>query len=332
MSFFPASHSILSAESLISFLEKKYSFKGKSNCKLIKNWVNDSYLISDNLNRYILRIYRHGWRSREEVQAEINVVLLLKEKDVSVSFPIADKNDEYVQEFDAIEGTRFGVLFSFAKGEKPNTNSKELEFEIGQLIANIHLHTEGLNKNRIDYSIKFLLDDSIEKIGKRLSNSSEEFLFLKIFQQYFYKEIENIDYESFRKGIVHLDIWRDNLHQDSNNGITLFDFDFCGNGWLILDLAFHAIVVFITESNLEKYESEMKTFYKGYENVTPLNEKEKKAIPLLATCTLIYYLAFQSERFAAIYANEDYLKLVVNQRIKRWVNYCDLPVSSIDIS
>ena len=81
------------------------------------------------------------------------------------------------------------------------------------------------------------------------------------------------------------------------------------------------MVVFISEPNIEKYESEMKNFYKGYENISPIKKEEKDVIVLLATAVLIYYLGFQSERFAAVYATEDYLKLFINQRIKRWTEY-----------
>ena len=331
MSYFPATHSILSSSDILSFLEKKYHLQNGSTCKLLKTWVNDTYLITNDLERFIFRVYRHGWRNEEEVQAEIDVILLLDKNDISVSFPIADKSKKYIQHFNAIEGTRFGVLFSFAKGEKPKTNTVELEFKTGEFMANIHQHTEGLIKSRINYSPETLIDDAIEKIGMTLSAESEEILFLKKIQQYFYKKIKNLKTEKFRRGVVHLDIWRDNFHLN-NNEITLFDFDFCGNGWLVLDLAFHAIVVFITESNIEKYETEMENFYKGYENISLLKQEEKDAIPLLATCTLIYYLSFQSERFAAVYATEDYLKMFINQRIKRWVNYCELPISSADIS
>ena len=324
MSHFPATHSILCSDHLSSFLDEKYLFKGIVYCKLLKTWVNDTYLITSGLERFIFRVYRYGWRNKEEVQAELDVILLLKKKGISLSFPIADKTGDYIQSFDAIEGTRFGVLFSFANGEKPTTNSNELEFSVGKYMGNIHQYTAGLKVDRINYTAEVLLDDAIEKIRVRLPLRSEEFFFLKKFQQYFYKEIITLNVESFRRGVVHLDVWRDNFHLDNNKQITLFDFDFCGNGWLLLDLAFHAIVTFITEPNLEKYEVEMDNFYKGYENVIPISKEERNAIPLLATVTLIYYLSVQSERFAAIYANEEYIKLVINQRIKRWVLYCEL--------
>jgi len=337
MSYFPASHSLLSETHLISFLENKYSLKSNFKCKLIKTWVNDTYLIINELEQFVFRVYRYGWRDKSEIQAEVDLILMLKEKDISVSSPIADKAGNYIQVLEAIEGVRMGVMFHFANGEKPKSNSNEVAFLIGEYMAQFHQQTVDLKIPRIEYSIKFLLDHSIEKIGKKLNQLSPEFLFLKKFQQYFYEVIEKLKLKKFRKGVVHFDLWRDNIHVSRNlfnqrNKITLFDFDFCGNGWLILDLAFYEIINFITEPNQEKYKKELVDFRKGYENVIEIKEEEKDAIPLLATCTLIYYLSFQSERFEAVYANDDYIKLVINQRIKRWIKYCNLPISSVDIS
>ena len=97
-----------------------------------------------------------------------------------------------MQSFEAIEGTRFGVLFSFAKGEKPKSNSEELEFSIGNFMAKFHQQTEGVELPRIQYSPQILLDDSIERIGQYLQKDSEEFLFLKKFQQCFYLSLIHI--------------------------------------------------------------------------------------------------------------------------------------------
>jgi len=332
MNFFPSSKSILSAEKILEFLEKKYVFLNGFNCKLIKSWVNDTYLITNDLDKYIFRVYRVGWRSEKEILAEIELVLKLRKKDISVSFPIPDLDDCFIQTFNAIEGNRIGVLFSFASGDKPKNSNEELEYSIGNYMAYLHQETEGMRLPRIEYTIETLLYEAIEKIGNYLNQESEEYLFLIKIKQYIYREIENVNLTSFRRGVIHFDLWKDNLHVDENKEITIFDFDFCGNGWLILDLAFHEIVTFITEPNIQKYESEINSFRKGYEDIFQIKKEEKDAIPLLAICALIYYLSFQSEKFAAIYANEDYIKLVINQRIKRWIKHCSLPISSVDIS
>ena len=190
MNHFPASKSILSPVQLLEFFKKKYPNLKPSKCKLIKSWVNDTYLIFSDLSQYIFRVYRIGWRNEMEIQAEVDFLLLLKEKGISVSYPIADKAGKYLQKFNAIEGTRFGVLFYFAKGEKPTTNSNDLEISIGKLMASIHLNSQDLKIERIDYTLEFLLDHSIDEIGKRINQKSPEFLFLKKIQQYFYKEIK----------------------------------------------------------------------------------------------------------------------------------------------
>jgi Ser/Thr protein kinase RdoA (MazF antagonist) len=69
--------------------------------------------------------------------------------------------------------------------------------------------------------------------------------------------LSQTDSSQIKTGIVHLDIWFDNLNIAPNNQITLFDFDFCGNGWFCLDVAYYVLQV----HNIEKYEPQNRIFY-----------------------------------------------------------------------
>jgi Ser/Thr protein kinase RdoA (MazF antagonist) len=108
---------------------------------LFRTGINHTYFIADNETKYVLRVYFYNWRSKPQIQEEIDLLHLLKENDVSISFPVADKKGEFIQEINAPEGIRHAVLFSFAEGEKIRFMDAQTCFSIGSLMAKIHSTT-----------------------------------------------------------------------------------------------------------------------------------------------------------------------------------------------
>jgi len=321
MNHFPVTNSILSAIHLTDFLIEKYDFGKNASCHLIKNWVNDTYLVTDNSIKFIFRIYRLDWRTEKEIEEELHFINLLKEKNISVSFPIFDKNQKYIQAFDAPEGKRFGVLFSFAEGEKQLNLSPDFHFEIGKMMAQIHQVSEGLKLTRINYSAQVLISDALKKIETIIGNEIAEYNFLKKTADQITPFFSHKKINKLRHGAVHLDLWADNLNIDSNNTITLFDFDFCGNGFLTLDIAYYVTMLFLFEPDAKKLAEKLEKFYQGYESILVISEEEKNAIPAFGAALLFYYLGFQCERFSTIFVNKIYVKGFINSRIKRWVDF-----------
>lgn len=84
-------------------------------------------------NKYVFRVYTHNWRTKLEIEEELRLLLHLKETDGQVAFPLADKSNQYIQKIEAPEGTRFGALFSYAKGTKTARFSPQTSFLLTSL-------------------------------------------------------------------------------------------------------------------------------------------------------------------------------------------------------
>lgn len=322
MTNFPASSSILSAASLQAFLIKKYKLSENTICSLLKTWINDTYLIETASTKYIFRVYHFDWRSREEIVAEVDLITFLrvrigKEKNVAISYPLADKQGNFIQTFSAIEGTRYGVLFSFAPGEKQLNLSPEIHQKIGNLMAKIHQNTLDLNINRITYTPQVLLFDSFKKIEPFLIPESEEAKFMYSTQTVLAQALKHVNLEKIRIGAVHLDIWADNLNVTQDSKICLFDFDFCGNGWLCMDIAYHLMMLKMMTPDEKNYQEKADAFYSGYEAVCRISEEEKRLRPYLAMALYFFYLGVQCERFSTVFVNKIYVKGFIRQRIMR---------------
>lgn len=313
--------SVVDPKGLNVMLQKRFEFSENSRCELLKTGMNHTYKVETDGSRYIYRIYNYGWRRKEEILEEIRFLDLLKANKLSVSYAIADQSGSKIQVIDAPEGTRYGVLFSFAKGSKPRTLSKEKHKEIGETLGKIHQLSVEMKLDRVNYSLSFLLEESLEKIKNRLSIKSEAFCYLDSKRRDIREKIARSKQTPLRKGIVHLDIWNDNLHISEDGKITIFDFDFCGNGWLALDIAYYIMQLINTEKKITECKANIAAFIKGYESVNVISTEEKELLKPLGMSLYFFYLGVQCdqfERWTNVFLSESYLERYINNIVKRF--------------
>lgn len=323
MSTFPAIDSILSPTHLALFLQEKYGLDESTVCEVFRTGINHTYMVKEKGSRYVLRVYSYRWRTKIEIAEELRLLVLLQEKGISVSHPIHDKNQTYIQEISAPEGIRYAVLFSFAEGKRIRNLSESTCHSIGKLMAELHEHTQGLNLARIAYNAQTLAQLPYNYAREHYDESLEEMKFVKQAGEYLTALFEQADGTQIRTGVVHLDLWYDNMNIQEDDTSTLFDFDFCGNGWLVLDVAYFALQLFNTEPDKKVYEVKLASFYRGYEELTPLSTEEKKLIPSVGLAIWLFYLGVQSRRFdnwSNIFLTENYLKHYIGL-IEKWLGY-----------
>ena len=321
MQTFPVSSSILSTDALGLFLRKQYRLSASSSCQLIKAGINHTYLLKDQSRKLVFRLYSLNWRSRLEIAEEIRLLTALKNAQIPVSHPIPDAEGEYIQTLAAPEGERFGVLFSYAEGDKLHNFSTETHFEIGAIMARLHQVTQNFNLERVTYGSEVLLVNSTAQFQPFLPDDCAEMDFIKSTQKYLLDYLADIQAQELRTGAVHLDIWFDNLNISKMGEITIFDFDFCGNGWLCLDVAYYVLQVHSVERDNPECLPKVQSFIRGYESVMPLSTEEKRVLPMLGVCLYFFYLGIQSQRFenwSNTFLNEAYLKRFINVLVKKY--------------
>jgi Ser/Thr protein kinase RdoA (MazF antagonist) len=324
MTHFPVSNSNLSAYHLGLFLQKKYPFSPDIHCRIIRAGVNHTYLVEDGTDKFVFRVYSLHWRTEQEISEEIRLLNLLKEKEIPVSYPIADKEGNYIQELNAPEGDRPGVLFSYAKGEKLRSYPPEIHYRIGAVMGKLHTVTRDLPLEKLVYTPQILLAEPMEQIKKYLSTDSPEWAFLESTRDAITAQLTKADASQLRRGAVHLDIWFDNLNISKEGEPTLFDFDFCGNGWLALDPAYYILQLHNIERDEKERNLKIDHFWQGYESIVTTTDEERRLIPMLGVCIYFFYLGVQCRRYdnwSNSFLSEDYLKRFINDLIKK---YCDL--------
>ncbi len=328
MTIFPVTESTLSANRIGEFLQERYDLSEKTSCKLFRTGMNHLYIVSDGDAKFVFRIYTFNWRTKLEVAEELRLLIHLKENHVPITYPIADKQNEFIQELNAPEGKRYGVLFSFASGIKTARFTAETSYLIGQALAKIHKATELFILNRVTYDTKVLLTDSIERTKLFFSRPSDEIKFLERTVSFLDIEFKRVSRDKIRYGAVHLDVWFDNMHFDQENNVTIFDFDFCGNGWLSFDISYFLFQLYSTHQNDNEYQIKAESFLKGYETVTKITDEERRILPFTCLAIMTFYISMQCDRYdtwSNIFLNEDHLRRFVGN-LKRWMTYNKLEI------
>jgi len=172
---FPSSYSTLSCEALVSFLSNSYNWQHVT-CRLLLRGVGDTYLVEAGKEKYILRIYRTILRSYSQIAAEVELLTLLRQSGIPVSYPIADKNGVFIHPFAAAEGTKHGVLFSYAPGKPAQIlDIKQLK-TLGKEMARFHdvSSRTSLNNNRWHYNIETTLVEPLKAVKNFVGDNDGE--------------------------------------------------------------------------------------------------------------------------------------------------------------
>lgn len=326
MKYIPTISSTISPRYLASFLKEQYGLKDAS-CKVIRIGINHTYLVETDFEKYILRVYTHNWRSQKEVEGEMELLSWLKNK-VSVSYPIRDKNGDYIQKMNAIEGERFMVLFSYAKGEIVRNPSEKICYTLGLEMAKMHQITLNKQLPRKDYNTDSLVGWVHDAVQSHFPTSTNELEYIQKAHQLLSDQFKNADYNALKSGIIHLDLWSQNFKIQNDSMITLFDFDNCGNGWFFLDIAYAVMLLFKEEPDKAIFEKKKASFYRGYESILAISEEEKRLVPYGGLAIWLHYTGIHAIRFddfSSLFFSPAYLKAWL-QIVNNWMIYNKIEV------
>jgi len=302
MAIFPTQYSTLSSAALKIFLQKEYGFEILS-FKYLLRGVNDHYLIEAIDNKFVFRIYRNTHRSLEEIKCELFFLNALREEGISVSYPINDLNQQQIIRFDAAEGARYGVLFSYALGESVSSMTDLQLAEFGKELARIHhiSSTIVLPFDRQVYDMETTIRQPLEALKSIFEKDAEISSWINNTADKIIVKLEDFDFSGFSYGYCHYDLLPKNFHFDNKSRITFFDFDFLGKGVLVEDLmtfwlhlSLHATFNKISQ---EEADRQFNIVVSAYRTIRPLSDDEIAVIPYLSFGFWIFFMDYHQKHF-----------------------------------
>ncbi|GGG51414.1 phosphotransferase [Bizionia arctica] len=324
----PAISSIISPEYIAEFVINQYHLEKETTCSILKIGINHTYLITTPINKYVFRVYFLNWKTKLEIEEELRLLNFLKENNTLVSYPISDSHKNDIQTIKAPEGDRFAVLFSFAEGKSIRIPTKEICYQLGASMAKMHQLTLNKTLKREDFNGETLVNWAYKTAKSRFINSTNEMQFYKRANAVVSSEFKNADLSQIRTGIIHLDLWYENMKVTDASEITFFDFDNCGNGWLFLDISYSLMILFRNEQDKENFKIKSASFYQGYESITPISEEEKRLIPYGGLAIWQYYNGIHVKRFNDFsnqFLSEEFLKYWIHT-VNQWMEFNNIKI------
>jgi Ser/Thr protein kinase RdoA (MazF antagonist) len=242
---------------------------------------------------------------------------------------LADRTGAFVQELAAPEGTRYAVLFSFAEGGKVRFLTPTACVTIGSLMGRLHQLTAGQPLARLTYTPEVLLTQAYAAAQTFFAEELPEMQYLRETSSQLARTFAEAGPAVAPTGAVHLDIWYDNMAITPQDEITLFDFDFCGNGPAVLDVAYFCKQLFHIETDPQQYEAKVAHFLNGYARVRDLSAEERQLLPAAGAAVWLFYLGEQVRRFdwSNIFLSVNYLKMYTG-KMQAWLAYHERPAST----
>jgi Ser/Thr protein kinase RdoA (MazF antagonist) len=282
--------SVLSAGALCDWLDEHHDLPQPLACRLVSLSLNDVYRVDAGRRRCYLRVYRHDWRTRAEIESELQLVLDLHAAGVPVALPGKRRDGSYVTSLQTAEGGRFGVLWEEAAGASVRDITVEHARHYGRLAASLHAAADRQDRRyaRFDLDPHHLIDEPLGHIRAVFGECAAELAELERVAERVRARIAALPRSAPDFGICHGDLHPGNARFDASGTPTLFDFDCCGYGWRAHDLA-----VFHWNIDLERRpkrwrETRWRAFLRGYREVRPLPEQFAERFPLFLVARMLW--------------------------------------------
>jgi Ser/Thr protein kinase RdoA (MazF antagonist) len=282
---------------LAVLLARDYDLGARVSCRLHLERLNDTYCVDSIRGRYVLRVYRHGWRSAAEVQAEVDLLFHLQAEGLPVAAPVPRWSGGYVTTIAAPEGERYAVLFEFAPGRSvratdPDSYTPERARRMGDLAARIHLAADKRNGSldRPSLDAAELLERPLETAAHYFDHKAQDMAWLRACAGRLANEISSLPTGSPQYGICHGDIQLSNVNFDEDDSPTIFDFDLSVYGWRTWDLAIFQTTVFSFLSDNGRQSEIWDAFLEGYSQVRAPSAEEMRSMPFLVAAHLIHFM------------------------------------------
>ena len=245
---------------------------------------NTNYFIQTETGKFILTVYEKRVEEKD-LPFFMGLMKNLYDADFPSPEPIVNKNGNYITE---IINKKAAVVSFLDGSSKKNLNPNDCH-KVGIQTAKLHLITKNLSgkrENKLSVNswrkIYEKVKNDCSKIHPNLTKTIEKNL----------DEIENNWPKNIPSGIIHADLFPDNIFFKSDEITGIIDFYFSCYDFYVFEIAIclNALCFEGQKENLSFNVTKAKKFIDGYSSIRKLNDKEKEHLKILCQGAAIRFL------------------------------------------
>ena len=267
----------------LSYINKKYGDKNFLNFKGIKQGIeNTNYILKSKNKKYILTIFEKSV-SKKEIPFFMELMDRLNNSNMNCPKPLKNINGKYLIKLK----NKTACIVSFLNGkDKKSLNLKNC-YDVGKMIAQMHLSTKKIRlyrKNSMGIKNLSPLLNSINFKSKKFTNIEK---FLKTN----FKDIKKKWPKKLSTGIIHGDLFIDNIFFTKNKLSGIIDFYFAANDYFMYEIAIcvNALCFDKFKNKFILNKKKVKNLIKGYEKIKIISKKEKNSLNILCRGAAMRY-------------------------------------------
>ena len=267
----------------ISYINKKFEVEKIVYFKGIKQGIeNTNYLLKSKNNKYILTIFEKRV-SEKEIPFFMKLMEEINNSNINCPKPLRNNKGKYLIKLK----NKTACIVSFLKGkDKKKLNLKNC-YDIGKMVAQMHSSTKKIKiyrKNSMAVKNLFPLLKSIKFKSKKFTNIEK---FLKTN----FKDIKKKWPKKLPNGIIHGDLFIDNIFFNNNKLSGIIDFYFAANDYYMYEIAIcvNALCFDKSKNVFILNKKKVKNLIKGYESIKKISSKEKRSLNILCRGAAMRY-------------------------------------------
>ena len=309
----------------IRLLSHDYKIDTVTKFEGIKKGIeNTNYLLKTSKKKYILTIFEKRVK-KKDLPFFMNLMEGLNQNKIICPKPLKNSKGKHLS---TIQNKPFCIV-TFLKGaDKANLNYKNC-FDIGKNIAKFHNVTKkiklyrenSMSVNKLSNLLKSIKFTS-SKVTSKLEPALKDCL----------KNIKSQWPKKLPSGIIHGDLFIDNIFFNKNTFSGFIDFYFSSNDYLMYEIAIciNALCFDKKRNSFAMNNKKIKNLIDGYESIRPFSKKEKDALNILCRGAALRYLLtriydyFNTPKTALIQIKDpsEYLqKLIIHNNLNSYKDY-----------
>ncbi|MDB9699227.1 homoserine kinase [Candidatus Pelagibacter sp.] len=289
-----------------------------------KGIENTNYLLKTNTKKFILTIFEKRVQ-KKDLPFFMNLMEKLNQKKIICPKPLKNITNKHLSRIQ----NKPASIVTFLKGKDKTTLNYKNCFDIGKNIAKFHKVGTKIKLYRQNSMSINKLSDLLKSIKFKSNKIAPK---LKLTLNVCLKDIKNQWPKKLPSGIIHGDLFIDNIFFNKNKFSGFIDFYFSSNDYLMYEIAIciNALCFDKKRNSFVMNNKKIKYLIDGYETIRTISKKEKDALNILCRGAALRYLLtriydyFNTPKTALIQVkepNEYFQKLIIHNNLNNYKDY-----------